>query len=518
MQKTLDELKKVIADHPGELGAIFDTDDEAAFDFIAHLPEKIQKLVTLALNNTQVSTDLKKYLCRRYQNDEERKEQDKAEAMLLTLYISNTPGMETPFDEIENETPFDSFAEYIEKISTDDLQACAATCYAGKREEWGAQFEALAGEWDTLTPEAKGDAVTGKGDKIGRYASVFLFRCVLAKVENKPPATIPEELPTTAIYTDETFYLPIDHISRQFFPQEIANQMQFLPEIGRGEDASEMISCDFSKLPENVKGKLTSFDKRVACAYFSLAKIQKDEAPNEPYKAITKGDICRRMKIDADSTNNKKNVLESMRKMSLLPTRLDRRNDFTGGFETVYQNYFIPCAITPGTNHITGEIIPECFIPLTNDASYLTKSPVPYITFAEDKGEITAFDCKYLDTSWQTTENHIAIEDYILRRVQTYKNHMRKGEAWENSRTIVIDEIFKECNITDRRTKNKLREDIDKKLLPDYIKMGLFTVKGREYKTTKDKEGATLPRDQFKGLVKFEFEIYDPRKIATRKK
>ena len=460
-------------------------------------------------------------LRRKYEKDEEQAAQTKAGGHLLGMFISDSD----PDDKAEDHEDGLTYTDYIKAITKEDLEQCADNCNKANRKSWGEQFEALAEAWDDYDTDARKKALKDEltiEKRLTFEASVYLYRCIVAKLEHQPPAAVPEdldELPLTANYPDETFFLPIDYISRGLFTKDLNGQMQFLPEIGRGNEANEMITCDFSRLPETVRKRLTPFDKRVACAYYSLARIQKDGAPSDPYKAITKGDICRRMKIDPDKTGNKKKVLESMRKMKGLSVRIDTRNDFTGAFETVYDDYFIPCAIIPGKNHITGEVVPECFLPRVNESNALTNSPVPYIAFADGQGQITAFDSKYLDTKWQTTDDHIAIEDYILRRVQTYKNHEKKGEAWENSRTIVIDEIFKECNITDRRRKEGLRDAIDKKLLPDFVKMGLFSISNREYKTTKDKNGNPLNREDFKGLLKFTFRVTeDPRLIMTAEK
>ena len=489
--------------------------------FAKYLPESIIKKAEQHIDLFESLHPVTIILRKQYEKDEERAAQTQAGGHLLGMILDDEEGNSRAEDHESGLT----YTDYVNTITKEDLEQCAKACKEARRNTWSEQFTALAevwGDYDTRTrKKALKDELTIE-KRLTFEAAIYLYRCIMARLEHQPPATITEEvdeLPPTANYPDETFFLPIDYISRGLFTEDLNKQMQFLPEIGRGNEANEMITCDFSKLPESVRKRLTPFDKRVACAYYSLARIQKDDAPSDPYKAITKGDICRRMKIDPKKTENKKKVLESMRKMKGLSVRIDTRNDFTGQFETVYDDYFIPCAIIPGKNHITGEVVPECFLPRVNESNALTNSPVPYIAFADGNGQITAFDSKYLDTKWQTTDDHIAIEDYILRRVQTYKNHEKKGEAWENSRTIVIDEIFKECNITDRRVKERLREAIDKKLLPDYIAKGLFSISNREYKTTKDKNGNPLNREDFKGLLKFTFRVgEDPRLIVTGEK
>jgi len=456
-----------------------------------------------------------------YENDAERKEQAKARGELLRMIMQDE-------DTEGDSAPAISYNDYVNTITLQDLKKCATACRKAARKGWADQFSALAKVWDEYDTPTRKKALKALKDeqktdpRLTFEVSVYLFRCVKARLENQPPAPVPEDTAETALYKDDTFYLPINQISRQLFTKDEQGQIQFIPEVREGK-APEMICCDFSALPEDVRKKLTPFDKRVLCAYYSLARIQKEEAPADPYKAITTADLCRRMKIDPDKRDNRKKAFASMEKCRRLPITLHILNDFTGTYEIVYNDYLAPCAVVKGINRITGEMIDGCFLPKVSEGEGLANSPVPYITFAESQKAITAIDSKYLATPWQSTDNHIAVEDYILRRVQQYKNHEAKGEAWENSRTIILDEIFKECNITDRRVKDRLREDINKKLLPFYVQEGYFTLMNCDFRTTKDKDGNPLKRDDFKGLQRFTFKVNDdsptdPRRIVTHKK
>ena len=453
-----------------------------------------------------------------YEKDAERKAQAKAGSELLRMIMND----ENPEDGQAQDI---SYTDYVNAATLQDLKKCATACRKARRHGWADQFSALAKVWDEYDTPTRKKALKDEQKTDPRLTfevSVYLYRCVKARIENQPPAPVPEDTAETALYTDDTFYLPINQISRQLFTKDEEGQLQFVPEVREG-TAPEMICCDFSALPEDVRKKLTPFDKRVLCAYYSLARIQKEEAPAEPYKAITTADLCRRMKIDPNKADNRKKAFASMEKCRRLPISLHILNDFTGTYEIVYNDYLAPCAVVKGINRITGEMIDGCFLPKVSEGDGLASSPVPYITFAESQRAITAIDSKYLATPWQTTDNHIAVEDYILRRVQQYKNHEAKGEAWENSRTIILDEIFKECDITDRRIKDRLREDINKKLLPFYVQEGYFTLMNCEFRTTKDKDGNPLKRDDFKGLQRFTFKVNDdsptdPRRIVTHKK
>ena len=95
---------------------------------------------------------------------------------------------------------------------------------------------------------------------------------------------------------------------------------------------------------------------------------------------------------------------------------------------------------------------------LVEAAIHLFREP-PMMTFARERGQITAIPVKVLDSPINKTDANIALEDYLLERISHIKNPKLK-----TSNKILYSTIQEECNITTKMQRSRLPGRIERYL------------------------------------------------------
>lgn len=184
---------------------------------------------------------------------------------------------------------------------------------------------------------------------------------------------------------------------------------------GSKDELNIFYSINFDAL-ENVKisKRLTAFDKTVYVAAAALFN-----AGNE---LITLTQIYYAMGNDRTkkpSSNQLEKILDSLRKMKAADIFIDNAQEA--------DKYDFPVFKYEGDLLPTEKITVTVNGKLTDAAIHLFREP-PLVTFAKQRDQITTISVKLLAAPISKTENHLAIQDYLLERISRAKHGKKKQE------------------------------------------------------------------------------------------
>lgn len=95
---------------------------------------------------------------------------------------------------------------------------------------------------------------------------------------------------------------------------------------------------------------------------------------------------------------------------------------------------------------------------LVESAIHLFREP-PMMTFARERGQVTAIPVKVLDSPISKTDANIALEDYLLERISHIKNPKSKVPN-----KILYSTIYENCDITTAKQRSRLPGRVERYL------------------------------------------------------
>lgn len=262
---------------------------------------------------------------------------------------------------------------------------------------------------------------------------------------------------------------PLDKVNSSFWGLMPGEQATLKAESDRdsrkGKEANIYVLLDFDEMKGTgitISRPLTSYDKRVFIAAANLKE--------QGHDTVTTAQIYEAMgNKGRPATSQRRKILRSIETMSLCRVTLDNTEE--AAIYTKYDKvkrtfYLLPTTIDKG--YVNGLVV--------DDAINIIELPRLF-TFAKQRGQFASTSVALLESPMSQTEANLQLEDYLLTRISRMKNAKKHKKPC--SPVILLDTLYKNCNINDKHKRSRATEKIER-LLQHYQKEGF--IKG--YKLT----------------------------------
>lgn len=243
---------------------------------------------------------------------------------------------------------------------------------------------------------------------------------------------------------------PLDKVSSNVWDIPIGKKTKLKAERDidslHGKKANIYVILNF----EDMKGTgvtisrpLTSYDKRVFIAASNL-KVQ-------GHNTVTAAQIYEAMgNKGRPSAAQRQKIMKSIEAMSVCRVSLDNTEEaqLYTKYEKVKRQF-----------NLLSTVIDEAYTKglVVKDAITITEIPRLFI-FAKNRGQIATTPIKLLESPISQTEDNLTLEDYLLRRILKIKN------TTNQSPTILLDTVYKNCNINTSKKRSRAIEKIERLL------------------------------------------------------
>ncbi len=242
-------------------------------------------------------------------------------------------------------------------------------------------------------------------------------------------------------------YFPLDKINskiwRYFQKADKNGQIALRFDTSRKNDDRDvltMYSINFEKLEQigaKLSRELTSFDKRVYIAAGALY--------TNSYDVATVGQIYAAMgNRSSPNTRDVQRIRDSLNKMMMTEIMIDNTKEVTANYKYPHYKYF-------------GALLPMEYIEanvngvLVDCAIHFFREP-PLLSFARGRNQITTIRREVLESPLSKTEKNLRIDNYLIEQIAKIKKGSR------NNPKILFDTLFKECDITASREKQRAKQ------------------------------------------------------------
>jgi len=298
------------------------------------------------------------------------------------------------------------------------------------------------------------EANKNKDDESPEPVTLYRF------IEAENPNT---NLPVIITKKIQEIVYPLDKVNSSFWGLIPGQQAELKAESDRdsskGKQASIYVLLDFDEMKGTgvtISRPLTSYDKRVFIASANLKEQGHDTVTTtQIYEAM--GNRSR------PSAQQRQKILKSIEAMSLCRVTLD--NSEEAAMYTKYDKvkrtfYLLPTTIDKG--YVNGLLV--------DDAITILELPRLFI-FAKKRGQFTSTPVALLESPISQTEANLQLEDYLLTRISRMKNAAKRKKPVTT--TILLDTVYKNCDINDRKKKSRAADKIER-LLQHYQKQGFI--------------------------------------------
>lgn len=256
-----------------------------------------------------------------------------------------------------------------------------------------------------------------------------------------------------------TFDYPLDKINAQIWDllETPTGQLTFAMEkAGSGEHADCLFAINFDQLEGDIAviKKLNTFDKRCYTAVASLW--------NEGNYIMTASQIYSFMGLGEKAPSSKKiqEINNSLTKMGAARVYID--NSLEVAVNKGYPKFVYDASLLP-FERITAKVNGK----QTDSAIHVFREP-PLISFAKGRKQITTLPRALLNSPINKTSSNLRLEDYLLERI----SHIKKGRL---NPKILYATIWKSCNFSDKKQKQRARNEYIPRLLNHYQSCGFIT-------------------------------------------
>lgn len=248
-----------------------------------------------------------------------------------------------------------------------------------------------------------------------------------------------------------TIEYPLDKTSTSLFmgglwrdiKEEDQGQLTFAFYVGKDKNKKPLnviVSIDFNSIENEVKitKHLTEFDKRV---YIAIAALH-----NAGNSVVSLTQIYYAMgNTSTPNASQRSKINDAITKMTgakISISDLEVAKSFNCDTYT-YDGFLLPVARI--SQIINGQF---------TDAAIKIQDELPLISFAKLRKQITTFDIKLLQAPISMTDTNLAIEDYLLDRIFTYKHQKVK------SFKILFNTLYERVNLTTAKQRSRAPEKI----------------------------------------------------------
>jgi len=223
--------------------------------------------------------------------------------------------------------------------------------------------------------------------------------------------------------------------------------------------------------------QLTQYDKRVMLA---AAELYSSGNPIFSASALYR-QMGNRSRYDS---NAKRKITDSLEKLST--TRITISNEKEASLYNYplfrHRRYLLNLNVTEAI--VNGQLA---------EAAFELKEEPALLLFARQRGQVTIVPRAILESPLNKTEENLAIEDYIIRRIQRHRRDSAKGKG-KGSRSaganrqplrILFATIYEHSNVTEKKQKQRAKQRI-LQLMEHYVKTEFI------YEYDDDRDGLTI--------------------------
>lgn len=234
-----------------------------------------------------------------------------------------------------------------------------------------------------------------------------------------------------------------------------------------GQNAKQQISVYMSinrdaeqlmKEGVSISKRLNSFDWLVHDAVYSLMRTEETQTPHPNY-TYSINEIGGAMGYNSINKRDKEKIYNSIKKMRFTIIGIDNREEVAAHYtdkEITYSGALLPSEDV--SLYVGGQ--------LTKRGIHFFRRP-PLSDYAQSKNQISCFPKMVLQAPVNKTEINLTIERYLEARILHMKNPKSKHTKGWNK--ILLDTLFKNCNITTAMQKSRAKKSI-KTILDHYKK------------------------------------------------
>lgn len=297
------------------------------------------------------------------------------------------------------------------------------------------------------------EANQDKGDESSERFTFYRF------VEAENPDT---NLPVIITKKIQEIEYPLDKVNSSVWGLIPGEQAELKAESDRdsskGKQASIYVLLDFDEMKGTsvtITRPLTSYDKRVFIAVANLKA--------QGHGTVTTAQIYKAMgNRGRPNAQQRQKILKRLETMSLYRVALDNSEEaamYPKYKKTVNTFYLLPTNIERG--YVNGLIV--------EDAITILELPKLFI-FARERGQFTSTNIALLESPLSQTEANLQLENYFITRISRMKNAKKRKKPVT---TILLDTVYKNCDINDRKQRERAPEKIER-LLQHYKKQGFI--------------------------------------------
>lgn len=254
---------------------------------------------------------------------------------------------------------------------------------------------------------------------------------------------IKEEYKNIKLNALSNYLMPIDKVNDHITKIDSSKKklQRFEIDVGKNkkQNAKVLFSIDYSELAKICPevNRLPEFEKTVMNVIGSICY------ENGGDTVTTVGQIAKALRVTTNPEFNKK-IADSIQHMTPIQITLDNESAAKklGYDRLIYKGSMLP--IERVTAIVNGQVV--------EDAVHVFRTP-PLVEYALKCGQIITIPAElYKKLPGGNSKHGLAVKNYLLRRLKS-KTSIKYNE-------ILLETLFKECGITDRRAKYDIKKTI----------------------------------------------------------
>lgn len=297
-----------------------------------------------------------------------------------------------------------------------------------------------------------------------KRATQEALRAAAAELKINIAPAIQPLLPKQKSIKTNTFDFPLDKPNSEIWNAAkygTEGQLSFAFKIPMEKRGSEqeidfIFSINFKAVEGSIKSarKITAFDKYVYIIAASLFNAGNEYITiRQIYKYMTG-------KSDKPALNQIKKIDDSITKLSAAWAYMNNLQEIKAGYSYPVLDYdgpLLPCERVRAT--VNGQTV--------DAAIHLFREP-PLISFARGRGQITTIPVRVMQIqNTKITDNSVALQDYLLRRILEIKGTPKKGK--KAAPRILFKTIFDNIGLSDKTESGRKERQRAKKTIGIFL-------------------------------------------------
>lgn len=229
----------------------------------------------------------------------------------------------------------------------------------------------------------------------------------------------------------------------------LPGQISIIPvKMEADKDTRELTMNVSISYPEGVVKNLSPTDNRI---YNATAWLYAENGQDMTYSQIARAAGWK--KPNATQLDKIRASVEKMRLISIEWDNKAEAKAYGKNTEYItYTGYLYPAELIDRRKTFNGKIA-EGYVRVLR--------PLPLMEFAKERGEIATIPAAILESKVSMTDENIAMQDYIIRRIERKRRTIKTGQAEEK---IIYDTLYKNAGANTRQKKRSMIKNLYKYL------------------------------------------------------